>query len=144
MKTILSALLFLFLVTGANAQKVSSKQTNSEKDEVTNFVVLIKDMEQMESIFMAAKKLREENKKKMGSFEVIVYGKGLSELADGKKAKEISKQAEEYEVAIIVCGSSLKKYDIDPKKLPTNIKIADNGIVYNLQLQESGYLSLEL
>lgn len=145
MKTILSTLILSFVLIGGNAQKISvSNISQNEKSTVFNYVVMTKKVDQLEPILLAATHLIKEDERQFGSFEVIVCGADIVSLTDEKKMEKFLKRADEYKVQILACGFSLKKFEVDPDKIPANIKIVENGILHNIELQKKGYLSLEL
>lgn len=145
MKTILSTLILSFVLMSGSAQKMAiSKINQDEKSTVFNYVVMTKKVDQLEPILLAALHLLKEDERHFGNFEVIVCGKDIVSLTDEEKMNEFLKRAEEYKVQILACGFSLKKFEVEPEKIPGNIKIVENGILHNLELQKKGYLSLEL
>lgn len=145
MKTILSTLILSLVFMSGNAQKTMSKKVDKVEDAtVYNYVVMTKKVDQLKPILMAAEALAKENDKEFGNFEIIICGKDIGEMTDHKKMEEFIKEAENVKATIMACGFSLKKFDVDPAKLPENVKIIDNGILYNMELQKKGYLSLEL
>ena len=139
MKTVFATLLFsLFFVVGS-AQSFSKQDT-----EVFNYVVTAKNARQIHSTLLAANHLKKEDEANFGNFEIIVCGKDVGELTDPKKITEIYKRANHQGVKLIACGFSLKKFNVDRKKLPKGMEIVENGILHNLQLQTKNYINLEL
>lgn len=139
MKTLFSTLIFsLFLVMG------NSQYANSQETETHNYVVLTKKTQQLKPILLAAKELAKEDGKHFGKFEIIVCGKVIGGLTNLETMQPHLSEAEKIGANIIACGFSLKRFKVDPKNLPKNMEIVDNGILHNLQLQKKGYLSLGL
>jgi intracellular sulfur oxidation DsrE/DsrF family protein len=97
-----------------------------------NYVVLTSNVKQLKPIFLAAKDLSTEDGVNFGEFKVIICGKTITDLAEKNNVK------------IVACGFSLKKFHINPQDIPKQIEIVPNGILYNFQLQKSGYLSITL
>ncbi|UCS91695.1 sulfur reduction protein DsrE [Echinicola marina] len=132
-----SLLLFLILtvwgITSAHAQ-------NTHSDAKFDYVVLTKKIAQLQPILMAAESLSKESS--FGSFEVIICGKEVVELKDHHKMKAYIDKANELGVKLNACGFSLKKFGVAPEEVSLNI--VDNGILYNLKLQQKGFISLEL
>ena len=139
MKTILSTLILSMLFIGGNAQ-----QANAQKTEQQNYVVLTKKVEQLKPILLAATALAKEDGANFGHFEIIVCGKEIGDLTDLEKIQTHVQAAEKVGATIVACGFSLQKFKVDAQKLPKNIKIVENGILYNFELQKKGYLSLAL
>lgn len=157
MKTILSTLILSLIFMTGNAQKTLSKQAlrakeptkteealKNENGTIYNIVVMTSDVEQLKPIMMAAETLMKEDGNHYGIFEIIVCGKNIGDLTDEKKIEQFKEDRENAKVSIVACGFSLKKFDVDPDKLPEYVKVIDNGILHNLELQKKGYLSLGL
>ncbi|MGO3183547.1 MAG: sulfur reduction protein DsrE [Aequorivita sp.] len=139
MKAILSTLMLsIFLVIGNTQESYSQESTQH------NYVVLTKKVAQLKPILLAAKALAEEDGSNFGNFEVIVCGKGIGGLTEIEKMQSHLAEAEKVGANIVACGFSLNKFKVDPKKLPKDMKIVKNGILYNFELQKNGYLSLSL
>lgn len=139
MKTVLSTLILsIFLVLG------NTQQSYSQESSKHNYVVLTKKVGQLKPILLAAKALAEEDGVNFGNFEVIVCGKEIGKLTNTENMQTHLAEAEKVGADIIACGFSLNKFDVDDKKLPKDVRIVENGILYNFELQKKGYLSLEL
>lgn len=139
MKIVFSTILLsLFFVMGS-AQSFS--KINTKK---FNYVVIAKNTRQIQGTLLAAKELKKEDDASFGNFEVIVCGKDIGELTNPDKINEIYKRANQQGVELIACGFSLNKFKVDRKKLPKGMRIVENGILHNLQLQTKNYINLEL
>lgn len=139
MKIVFSTILLsLFFVMGS-AQSFSKLDT-----ETFNYVVTAKNIRQIHGTLLTAKDLKKEDANSFGNFEIIVCGKDVGELTDPDKINEIYKRANEQGVELIACGFSLNKFKVDRKKLPKGMRIVENGILHNLQLQTKNYINLEL
>ncbi|MFD2519189.1 sulfur reduction protein DsrE [Salinimicrobium flavum] len=149
-KTLLLSIALLLTIFSTNAQthseKEHSEKEHSEKEhsEKINYVVLTRQVPQLKPILLAAEELAKQDGKNFGDFQVVVCGKTVQELTNEEAMKVFLEQAEEAGVTINACGFSLKKFGVDKTKLHPNIKVADNGILYNFELQKKGYLSIEL
>ncbi len=139
MKTILSTLILSMFFMVGNAQ-----QAQTQKTEQHNYVILTKKVAQLKPILLAADALAKEDGANFGNFEIIVCGKEIDDLTDLEKLQPHLDEAKKVGATIIACGFSLKKFKVDAEKLSKEIKIVDNGILHNLQLQKKGYLSLAL
>lgn len=139
MKALYSTLILsLFLVLG------TTQQSFSQENKTQNYVVLTKKIEQLKPILLAAKDLAAEDGANFGKFKIIVCGKEIGDLTDIENLQPHLDTAKKVGAKIIACGFSLKKFKVDAEKLPANMEIVDNGILYNFELQKKGYLSLEL
>ena len=131
------ALFFIFLITPLKAQAQVEPNKN-------NYVVLTRKIPQLQPIILSAEALAEEDNEKFGDFKAIICGKTVQELTNKDALKSIIQKAEKANVQILICGFSLNKFGVDRNELPKELKIVENGILYNLQLQKQGYLSIEL
>ena len=138
MKTILygSILLILTLFTGTKVQ--------AQQDAKHNYVVLTKKVPQLQPILITAEKLKEEDGDRFGEFEIIICGKNISDFTDPSKMKNFIIKAENLGVKLVACGFSLNKFKVDKEIVPKEMKIVENGILYNFQLQKKGHKSLSL
>ena len=140
MKTLFysSILLILTLFTGtqANAQQ--------QQDSKHNYVVLTKKVPQLQPILLTAERLKEEDGNQFGEFEIIICGKNIGDITDPAKIEKFISKAENLGVKLVACGFSMNKFKVDEKYVPKQMKIVDNGILYNFQLQQKGYYSLSL
>ena len=114
------------------------------QEEQHNYVVLTKKIPQLQPIFLTAEALAQEDGKNFGKFEVIICGQTVKELTDKEMMQEFINKAKEQNVDLVACGFSLNKFGVDRKDISPELKVVDNGILYNLQLQKKGYTSLSL
>lgn len=132
---------FLYLLA-AMANPLSA-QVNDQSTK-HNYVVLTKKIEQLKPILLSAEALKKEDGADFGAFKVIVCGKNIADVTDLGKMEPHLKKAANLGVDLIACGFSLKKFQVDPDKVPDGMSKVDNGILYNLQLQKKGYNSIGL
>ncbi|MBI6115412.1 DsrE family protein [Salegentibacter maritimus] len=132
---IFTALIMLFSV-GSQAQNY-----NPEKN---NYVVLTKKIPQLKPILITVEELQKEDGHHFGDFQIIVCGKTVKGLTDKNQMQGFVQQAKELDISLKACGFSLNKFGVDPKQIPSEMDIVENGILYNFQLQKKGYTSIEL
>ena len=138
-KIIINSVLIIFtllLTSNLNAQIMETKPSN--------YVILTKKVDQLKPIILAAEGLKKEQGAAFGDFKVIICGKGIGDITDPEKMKDFVEKAKKAGVEIVACGFSLNKFKIDQTKIPKEIQTVENGILYNLQLQNKGYKSLSL
>lgn len=128
-------LLAIFSINNVQAQQESNKH---------NYVVLTKKVPQLQPILLTAKNLQEEDGLKFGDFQVIICGKMIGEITEPLKMEEFLIEAEKLGVELVACGFSLNKFKVDKAKVPGQMKVVENGILYNFQLQKKGYKSISL
>lgn len=112
--------------------------------EQNNYLVLSKNIQQLKPVLLTANELAKEDGKNYGQFYVIICGKTVKDIQNNSNFKELLKQAKTQNVKVFVCGISLKKFNIDPSKMPHNIAITPNGILYGFQLSKQGFISLTI
>lgn len=134
-----TALLLLTFFTSAHMQA-----QNSQNNEKNNYVVLTKKVAQLQPIILTAEALKAEEGKDFGNFEVIICGQNIGDITDSEKINKFIEKAKKAGVQIVACGFSLDKFKIDRASVPDDIKIVENGILYNFQLQKQDYKNLSL
>lgn len=139
MKSIIYSLILLISVLAG-----SEVQAQQHEDEKHDYVVLTKKVPQLQPILITAENLKEEDAGKFGKFEVIICGQNIGDITDESKMDQFLKKAEELGVKLVACGFSLNKFKVDKKKVPKQMEIVENGILYNFQLQKKGYKSISL
>jgi intracellular sulfur oxidation DsrE/DsrF family protein len=130
-------LLAVFSTAESQAQHHDSHKKN-------NYVVLTKKVPQLQPILLTAEALKQEDGKGFGNFQIIICGKEIGDITDTEKIDGFIKKAEKIGVQLVACGFSLNKFKVDKTKVPKEMKIVENGILYNFQLQKKGYKSLSL
>ncbi len=138
MKTIIfrSILLMLTFFTGTEA--------NAQHGSEHNYVVLTKKVPQLQPILITAENLKEEDGEHFGKFEVIICGKEIGDITDASKMQKFISKAEKLGVQLVACGFSVNKFKVNKKTIPKQMKVVENGILYNFQLQKKGYKSISL
>lgn len=140
MKTYIFSSLFLILTllssVNLKAQKIDSTKYN--------YVVLTKNVAQLQPIILTAEALKAEEGDAFGDFQVIICGKEIGDITDSQKMSDFITKAEKAGVQLVACGFSLNKFKVDKLKVPKEMITVENGILYNFQLQKKGYKSLSL
>lgn len=133
----------LFIVTVLFTSSTLMAQ-QAQPSNTQNYVVLTNKIPQLTPIIITAEALKVEDGSDFGSFKVIICGKNVGEVTTNEKMGEYIKKAEAAGVELIACGFSLQKFNVDTSKVPKAMKIVENGILYNFQLQKHGYKSISL
>ena len=134
-------MLIAFLATFTSWNVIHAQNTASGK---INYVVLTKKIEQLQPILLTAEDLKKEDGSAFGQFEIIICGQEIGGITEAEKIDKFIAKAEEIGVTLVACGFSLNKFKVDRVAVPKSMKIVENGILYNLQLQKRGYFSLGL
>ena len=132
----LFALLTLFSTNDIQAQRIAKDKNN--------YVVLTKKVPQLQPIILTAEALKLEEGASFGDFQVIICGKEIGDITDTEKISDFITKAKKAGVKIIASGFSLNKFKVDKTKVPKEIEVVENGILYNFQLQKKGYKSISL
>lgn len=133
-----SILIVIALFSTANLQ---AQEKHNGKN---NYVVLTKKVPQLQPILLTAEALKAEDGENFGDFQVIFCGKEIGDITDANKIEKFIEKAEKAGVHIVACGFSLNKFNVDVAKIPKEINVVENGILYNFQLQKKGYKSISL
>ncbi|MFD0976002.1 DsrE family protein [Salinimicrobium gaetbulicola] len=142
MKNILLASFAILLSLFTNPLQA---QTNHEKHaDHVNYVILTRKVPQLKPILSAAEELALQDGDKFGDFQVVVCGKAVQDLTNKETMSGFLQKAEKSGVIINACGFSLKKFGVDKAQLPEELRVVENGILHNFELQKKGYLSIEL
>jgi intracellular sulfur oxidation DsrE/DsrF family protein len=140
MKTYIFSSVFLMLTLFSTAN-LQAQQMNNDKN---NYVVLTKKVPQLQPIILTAEALKAEDGEDFGDFQVIICGKSIGEITNPEKINRFIQKAEKAGVKLVACGFSLNKFKVDKTKVPKEMKVVKNGILYNFQLQKKGYKSISL
>lgn len=141
MKRILTlALVAMTFVTGLTAV---SAQTTYNKEQ-SNYFVLTRKVPQLKAILLAADQLAKDDGAQFGEFHVVICGETVKELTNLETMQPYLDLAKSEKVKILACGFSLKKFGVDATKLPKEMSVVDNGILYGFNLQKDGFLSITL
>jgi len=123
---------------------VQAQNSHEVHAEHVNYVVLTRKVPQLKPIILAAEELAAQDGEKFGDFQVVVCGKAVQDLTNKETMNGFIEKAEKAGVIINACGFSLKKFGVDRTDLPTALRVVENGILHNFELQKKGYLSIEL
>jgi len=140
MKTYIFSSIMIMITIFSNAN-LQVQEINTNKN---NYVVMTKKVAQLQPIILAAEALKAEEGKDFGDFEIIICGKEIGDITDPEKINKFISKTQKAGVTIVACGFSLNKFKIDRNTVPKEIKIVENGILHNFQLQKKGYKSLSL
>ena len=140
MKTLLSTFAIILSLFTASAQD----QSPTNMAHKNNYVVLTKKVPQLKPIILTAEALKTQDKENYGEFQVIICGKTVKDLTEKDDVKPFLEAAKKANVKIVVCGFSMKKFEVNAEDLPKELEVVPNGILYDFELQKKGYLSIEL
>lgn len=135
-----SIVIFLSLFTTS----VQAQTSHEEHEDPINYIVLTRKVPQLKPILLAAEELSAQDGDKFGDFQIVVCGKTVQDLTNKETMADFIQKAENTGVTINACGFSLMKFGVDRSRLPRALRVVENGILHNFELQKKGYLSIEL
>lgn len=136
-RKIITLLLLMFSIT-AFAQEGSAKKDNllflvRNKEHVSQAIKTIADLQTCRESSVHPDKA-----------VIIVCGEAVKSLAEPEALQWLSHLHGLEGVSILACGLSLEKFSVPPAKLVPGIGLVKNGLVKAFELQQQGYLSIEL
>lgn len=141
MKHILT--LALVAITFMAGLQEGSAQTTYNKEQ-KNYFVLTRNVPQLKAIILAADALATDDGEKFGEFHVVICGQTVSDLTNLETMQPYLDMAKNKNIKLLACGFSLKKFGVDATKLPKEMGVVENGILYGFNLQKDGFLSITL
>lgn len=136
-------LINIVLLVALFSNQVIGQELNDQKDK-ENYVVLTKKIPQLAPIFLTAESLAIEDGDDFGKFEVIICGQTVEELTNKKMMQDYIDKAKNANVELVICGFSMKKFGVSREDISKELRIVENGILYNIQLQKKGYTSISI
>ncbi|WMI70163.1 sulfur reduction protein DsrE [Mangrovimonas sp. YM274] len=133
--------LFSICLFSLNTSKMKAQDNNSEQH---NYLILSKNLQQLKPVLLTANELKQEDGPTYGNFHMIICGKTVSDIPNNSAFEALLKEASSQNVKVFACGISLKKFNVDITKLPKNITIVENGILYGFQLLKQGFITLTI
>ncbi|MBB6610531.1 DoxX family membrane protein [Pontibacter sp. Tf4] len=110
----------------------------------TKYAVLISQPNHLKAAVNTAETITKDSKYNRDSFVVMACGKSVEAFKkDGAMAAEIAK-GRAAGVTYILCGMSLKQFNIALSDLIDGVEITPNGLTYMFDLKQKGYTTVEL
>jgi len=120
-----------------------SAQSTYNKDQ-NNYIVLTRKIPQLKAILLAADQLAADDGAQFGEFHVVICGETVKGLTYMEQMQPFLDLAKSEKIKLLACGFSLKKFGVDATKLPKEMGVVANGILYNFNIQKDGFLSITL
>lgn len=130
--------------TGTMVAQTPSKSASTAVATSKNYGVLISQPNHLKAAVNTAETITKDSKYQRQSFVVMACAKSVEAFVKGNE------MAAEYEkgmaagITYKVCGMSLKQFNIDPQTLVKGVEIVPNGLTYMFDLQQQGYMTVEL
>ncbi|MGZ5253354.1 MAG: DsrE family protein [Flavitalea sp.] len=133
---------------------VSAQQNNQSKKIAVSaqqnnpsdkIVFLLRQDEHITQAVNTAVDLKNKNISSVHPSEVaiIICGESVKNL-NTEKMTETLEVACANNITVYACGLSMKKFGLTKKDLPASVQYIENGLIKSLELQKQGYLSVEL
>lgn len=130
---------FFLLLFGT--KKLQAQNFNTEQN---NYVVLSKNIKQLQPIILTAIDLAKKDGEKYGDFQVIICGKTVTDIENNNDFYKLLEEAHKQDIKVFVCGISLNKFNIAKSQMPKHIEVTKNGILYGFQLAKKGFFTLTI
>jgi len=131
----------ILLLSLLGATQLQAQEFNPKKN---NYLVLSKNIKQLDPVLLTARDLAKEDGKKYGNFYVVICGKTVNDIANNSGFNKLLEKANAQNIKVFVCGISLQKFNINPSQLPSTLEITGNGILYGFQLTKKGFITLTI
>ncbi|WP_018477727.1 DoxX family membrane protein [Pontibacter roseus] len=122
----------------------ATQQVTSLPATTTKYAVLISQPNHLKAAVNTAETITKDSKYNRESFVVMACGKSVEAFKkDGAMAAEIAK-GRAAGVTYMLCGMSLKQFNIIAADLVDGVEITPNGLTYMFDLKQKGYTTVEL
>lgn len=133
MKTLIVTLtLLILLVRAENVQAQSPEAIQKTEHSIPKkgkYALLVMKTQHLKAAVLTGQNFK--NKSSETDFQIIVCGEALKEISKDESLQKIVLQAiRENELKIVACGLSIKQLSIDQSKIPLEIPITENGLIY--------------
>ena len=137
------ATVFVMLL-GAHTTAVQAQQATTTAVAKKKYAVLISLPNHLRAAVNTAETVTPNSAYNRGSFVVMACGKSVEAFVKGSNMAQELEQGSAAGVTYKVCGLSLKQFSIDPKTLVDGVEVVPNGLTYMFDLQQQGYITVEL
>ena len=137
----------VFFILGAqvlHAQSVPTVQkVENSLRKNGRYAMMVMNVQHFNAALLTGKALHQRSPKIR--FQIIACGSLVKELAENSELKkEVAKATQQSGHQVVICGLSIKQFNVNTADLPTEAVITDNALLYSFGLQEMGYKTLIL
>ena len=105
--------------------------------------ILVMKAQHLKAAILTGTQLKD--KSQQIDFHILVCGELVKEISNEEGLQEIIRQSVAADgLKILVCGLSIKQFQVDKTTLPNEASITENGLLYMFGLQEQGYKTVIL
>lgn len=135
---------FLWFIPKATAQtKQETKKTELAIKKKGKYALLVRNAEHLKAAIQTGMEYKTKSEKI--DFQIVICGKVMQEITTNQEIlSQIQSAINQKHLKILACGLSLKKLDINPTLLPSEMTSTTNGLTYIFGLQELGYKTITL
>lgn len=112
--------------------------------ETNNYLVLSKNIRQLQAAMQTAGELAKEDGNQLGTFQLLFCGQTVQDIPENDDFKKLLQQATDRHIKVLVCGLSMRQFHVDPKSMPVQVEMVENGILYSFQKQKTGFFILSI
>ena len=134
----------LVFLLGAGTTAVQAQPGTTTAAAKKKYAVLISQPNHLKAAVNTAETITPNSAYSRGSFVVMACGKSVEAFVKGSSMAQEFEQGRAAGVTYKVCGLSLKQFSIDPETLADGVEVVPNGLTYMFDLQQQGYITVEL
>ena len=124
--------------TAENIQKTEQSIRKNGK-----YALLVMKVQHLKVAIQTGIELKAKSKKI--DFQIVTCGELVKEISIDEELQTLIKNAvNQHGLKILVCGLSIKQFEIDKILLPKETPATENGLLYMLGLQEQNYKTVIL
>ncbi len=142
---LVTAMVILTLGTQlSQAQKLPTvKEVGNSLKNKGKYAMMVMNSKHLSAALLTGRQLQQRSPQI--KFQVIACGSLVKELADNADLKQtVATAAEMSGHQVVICGLSIKQFNVNTANLPKEAVITDNALLYSFGLQELGYKMLIL
>lgn len=141
---ILMVALMTFGAENLNAQTAENIQKTEQSIRKNGkYALLVMKVQHLKVAIQTGIELKAKSKKI--DFQIVTCGELVKEISIDEELQTLIKNAvNQHGLKILVCGLSIKQFEIDKILLPKETPATENGLLYMLGLQEQNYKTVIL
>ncbi|GAA4442722.1 hypothetical protein GCM10023188_42750 [Pontibacter saemangeumensis] len=139
-----SLLLLGSCAPGTTVAQSISAQNAPAASAIKKYAVLISQPNHLKAAVNTAETITASSTYNRESFVVMACGKSVEAFVKGSKMTQEFEKGKAAGITYQVCGMSLKQFNIDPATLVDGVEVVPNGLTYMFDLQQQGYITVEL
>ncbi|MHC2992365.1 hypothetical protein OB13_12475 [Pontibacter sp. HJ8] len=139
-----TGLVVLLSITGTTVAQATIPQGYVTIAAKKNYAVLISQPNHLKAAVHTAETITSNSPYKRDKFVVMACSKSVEAFLKGGKMEQEFEKGKAAGVTYKVCGLSLKQLNIEPAMLLDGVEVIPNGLTYMFDLQQQGFITVEL